>query len=58
MVGMPELKAQLVDITNRHNVLLEMLGERDEEVEELKQDLQTVKVGACAVIGMQRVASG
>lgn len=48
VAGLPELHEQLQDITSRHGVLLEMLGERDEEIEELRQDLQEVKV--CGVV--------
>ncbi len=38
------LRTQLHDAESRSSVLLEMLGERDEELDELKAELEDVKV--------------
>ncbi|XP_037632185.1 TATA element modulatory factor [Sebastes umbrosus] len=39
----PKLKAQLKDLAQRHNTILQMYGEKAEEADELKLDLEDVK---------------
>ncbi|XP_051528913.1 TATA element modulatory factor-like isoform X2 [Myxocyprinus asiaticus] len=39
----PRLKVQLKDLEQRHNTILQMYGEKAEEAEELRLDLQDVK---------------
>ncbi|XP_041836392.1 TATA element modulatory factor [Melanotaenia boesemani] len=39
----PKLKIQLKDLEQRHNTILQMYGEKAEEAEELKLDLEDVK---------------
>ncbi|XP_071486412.1 TATA element modulatory factor-like [Diadema antillarum] len=41
--NVPELRIQLKDLQHRYNAVLQMYGEKAEEVEELKLDLQDVK---------------
>ena len=37
------LRTQLAEAISRHNVLLEMLGEREEELEDLRADIEEIK---------------
>ncbi len=46
------LRSQLTDAESRSTVLLEMMGERDEELDELKAELEDVKV-RCGVIKVE-----
>ncbi|KAI7794980.1 putative TATA element modulatory factor [Triplophysa rosa] len=39
----PKLKVQLMDLEQRHNTILQMYGEKAEEAEELRLDLEDVK---------------
>lgn len=41
--GMPQLETQYKELDQRYNALLQMYGEKVEEAEELKMDLQDVK---------------
>jgi chromosome segregation ATPase len=37
------LKTQLADAISRHDVMLELLGEREEELEDLRADIEEIK---------------
>lgn len=39
----PKLRAQLKDLDQRYNTILQMYGEKAEEAEELRLDLEDVK---------------
>ena len=38
------VREQLADVTGRHDVLLELLGEKEEELEEMRSEFEDVKV--------------
>lgn len=43
LVDLPALRARIQDLQVRHDVLLEMVGEREEQLEEATSDLTEVK---------------
>lgn len=44
MAGFKDLKSQMDDLKKRYNAALELIGEKEEQLEDLKADIEDLKI--------------